>query len=303
MGKGVANALAGYGSGINEIIILCRNKSLGEATIKEIGTATSNKKLSYILCDLSRLNDVKKAIEEIQHKHTYLDAIFINAGIGYAAKHTETEDGLDPHFQVNYLSQFMLLLHLLDLLEKSTQGGRVIFNVIEHGKIYWDDLQLTNGWSYKKALLQSMLAKRLFIQKLHQLYAGPNMPALSFIGFEIPKTVWTNQLNIIPAPMKAMATMMKFFGQFITIEKCGEIMAPLFMESREESLKKSGKLITWKKGQFQELKDDPDTTNPATIDRLWETSLDLCADEQTSDLVNNKFHEESSNSHIPISYF
>ena len=62
-------------------------------------------------------------------------------------------------------------------------------------------------------------------------------PKVSFIGFEISKTVWSNQLNIIPVSMKIMATIMKFFGTFISIEKCGEIMAPLFTENNEESLK------------------------------------------------------------------
>ena len=50
--------------------------------------------------------------------------------------------------------------------------------------------------------------------------------------------------------MKAMATVMKFFGTFISIEECGKIMAPLFPENQEESLKRSGKFITWKKNSF-----------------------------------------------------
>lgn len=303
MGKGIAKALAGYGNLQNEIIILCRSKSLGETTVKELEATTSNKHISFVLCDLGKLRDVKRVIKELQQQHTYLDGIFINAGIGYAPSHMETEDGLDPHFQVNYLSQFMLTLNLLSLLEKSTQGGRVIFNVIEHGKIDWDDLQLKQGWTYKKALLQSMAAKRLLIQKLHQLYSGANKPKLSFVGFEIPKTVWTNQVNIIPAPMRFMATIMKYFGQFITIEKCGEVIAPLFMENKDESLKKSGKFITWKKGRFTELKDDPDTVNEAAADRLWEISLDLCADEKTIEIADSKSATAINKSQVPASYF
>ena len=54
--------------------------------------------------------------------------------------------------------------------------------------------------------------------------------------------------------MKTMAKIMKFFGTFISIEECGIIMSPLFTEKQEESLKKSGKLITWKKKKFTEMK-------------------------------------------------
>ena len=55
MGKGVAKVLAGIDNQIHEVIILCRSKELGEATIKEIETSTRNKKISIILCDLAKL--------------------------------------------------------------------------------------------------------------------------------------------------------------------------------------------------------------------------------------------------------
>ncbi|MGV8135776.1 MAG: SDR family NAD(P)-dependent oxidoreductase [Mangrovibacterium sp.] len=119
MGKGVAKVLADIDNQAHEIIILCRSKELGEAAVKELIDATSNKKISIILCDLTKLADVKRAIIEIHEKHEFLDGIFINAGLGYATKRIETEDGFDSHFQVNYLSQFMLILNLLDLLKKS----------------------------------------------------------------------------------------------------------------------------------------------------------------------------------------
>jgi len=154
---------------------------------------------------------------------------------------------MDSHFQVNYLSQFMLTLNLLNLLENSKNGGRVIFNVTRGGKIFWDDIQMKKNWSYENGIHQAIVAKRMLLVKLHDLYKSVKGSKVSFIGFEISKTVWSNQINIIPVSMKIMATMMKYFGTFISIEKCGMIMAPLFTENQEESLKKSGKFVTWKK--------------------------------------------------------
>jgi len=101
-----------------------------------------------------------------------------------------------------------------------------------------------------------MVAKRMFLVKLHDLYKNLKGKNVSFIGFEISKTVWSNQINIIPVSMKMMATMMKWFGTFISIEKCGMIMAPLFTEKQEESLKKSGKFVTWKNNEFIGIKED-----------------------------------------------
>jgi NAD(P)-dependent dehydrogenase (short-subunit alcohol dehydrogenase family) len=282
MGKGVAKVLAGIDNQKHEIILLGRSQQLGEATIRELESSTMNKKLSFVLCDLTRLSDVRNAISEIKSKHEYLDCIFINAGLGYAAKRVETEDGMDSHFQVNYLSQFMLTLNLLNLLENSQKGGRVIFNVTRGGKVNWDDIQMKNGWSFEPAIHQAMVAKRMFLVKLHDLYKGVNAPKVSFIGFEISKTVWSNQLNIIPVSMKIMATVMKFFGTFISIEECGKIMAPLFTESQEESLKKSGKFVTWKKNEFIEMKEEETVFDQKIQERLWNISLELCNDEPTS---------------------
>lgn len=281
MGKGVAKALASIDNQEHEVIILCRSRELGEATIREFEEDTNNTKVSIVLCDLTKLSDVKKAINEIRNKHAYLDGIFINAGIGYAAKRVETEDGMDSHFQVNYLSQFMLVLNLLSLLEKSEKGGRVIFNVTEKGKIFWDDMQMKDKWSYEDGIHQAMVAKRMFLLKLHRFYEKNHDVNVSFVGFQIHETVWTNQINLIPKYMKIMATIMKWLGKFITTERCGEIISPLFCENREESMEKSGKFISWRNNRFVDLREDEDVLDQELQDRLWDISLGLCGDERT----------------------
>jgi hypothetical protein len=286
MGKGVAKILAGIDNQIHEVILLCRSRELGEATIKEIESSTKNKKVSVVICDLSKLTDVRNAINEIQSKHKYIDGLFINAGLGYAAGRVETEDGMDSHFQVNYLSQFMLTLNLLNLLENSEHGGRVIFNVTRGGKIFWDDIQMKKNWGYEKGVHQAMAAKRMFFVRLHDLYKNIKGKKVSFIGFEISKTVWSNQLNIIPVSMKIMATIMKFLGTFISIEKCGMIMAPLFTESQEESLKKSGKFITWKNNEFTGMKEEETLFSEDMQEKLWKISLELCKDEKTTQIAD-----------------
>ena len=87
MGKGVAKVLAESDNQIHEVIILGRSKERCEDTIKELKDSTQNNNLSSVLCDLSKLGDVRKAIFEIHSKHNFLDGIFINAELvaqGYA---------------------------------------------------------------------------------------------------------------------------------------------------------------------------------------------------------------------------
>ncbi|MTI29596.1 SDR family NAD(P)-dependent oxidoreductase, partial [Xanthovirga aplysinae] len=283
MGKGVAKVLAGLEQ-VNEIILLCRSEELGLSTVKELQNLSENLKVSLLLCDLTKLEDVRKVIEEVKNQHNFLDGLFINAGMGYAPLRLQTQDGMDGHFQVNYLSQFMLTLNLLELLENSQKGGRVVFNVTEYGKIIWEDMQLTSKWGYVKAIYQAMAAKRMFFTQLHNLYSQIENRNVSFLGFRVHKTVWTNQINIIPLWMRLIALLSKFFGAFISIEECGQVMAPLFLEIQEESQKKSGKLITWKKNSFVEMKQKNTTLNQGQLDKLWAISLDLCKDEKTHEI-------------------
>jgi NAD(P)-dependent dehydrogenase (short-subunit alcohol dehydrogenase family) len=278
MGKGVAIALA---EGGHEVIILCRSEELGESTVRQLAEIAPGGTFSTVLCDLTRLDDVRRAVGEIRDRHDRLDGVFINAGIGYAPGRVETVDGMDAHFQVNYLSQFMLTLHLLDLLENSADGGRVVFNAADFGELFWDDLQMTKEWGYERGIGQAMVAKRMLYGRLHALYAARSGPTVSCYGFSVHKTVWTNQLNIIPFAMRAMAQLMKLFGQFISIEECGRVMAPLFTEERAASLKKSGKLMTWKAGTFVALDEDAVVLDPDSQARLWDLSLELCGDDET----------------------
>jgi NAD(P)-dependent dehydrogenase (short-subunit alcohol dehydrogenase family) len=279
MGKGLAKVLAARPE--VELIILGRSEEHGRQTCDELSRIGDGARVRFVRCDLTRLREVQAAIQEIRLRHRSLDAIFVNAGVGYAAQRVETEDGMLEHFQVNYLSQFMLTLNLLDLLETSAYGGRVVFNATQMGELDWDDLQLKNRWSFEAGIGLGMVAKHMFYLRLHQLYAAQSRVAVSCYGFSIPKTVWSNQVNIIPFPMKAMATLVKWFGGFLSIEQSGAIMAPLFLEGREASLAKSGRFLTWKNGAFIDAGKNPASFDPGEWERLWNVSLELCGDEQT----------------------
>jgi len=144
---------------------------------------------------------------------------------------------------------------------------------------------MIKSWGYEKGIHQAMVAKRMFLNKLNELHREQKDSKLSFVGFEISETVWSNQLNIISLFMKTVATLMKWMGQFISIERCGEIIAPLFTEKQQESLKKSGKIVTWKKGSFIEVKEKKNVLDKTLQDKLWEISIELCKDEKTSKIA------------------
>ena len=50
-------------------------------------------------------------------------------------------------------------------------------------------------------------------------------------------------------------------------------------------MKKSGKLITWKKKKFTEMKQDKVDLDREMQDKLWQIILDLCNDEKTTQIA------------------
>lgn len=282
IGKGAALALGPELETGSDLILLCRSAAASAAVLQLLRELAPQCKVSLLVCDLAQLAAVRNAIATIRSAHGHLDAVFINAGIGYAPQRNETEDNLDAHFQVNYLAQFMLTLNLLPLLEKSSVAGRVVFNATQYGQIFWHDMQLKKGWSYEKAIFQSMAAKRMLVHFLHHLYRKIPQSKLSFVSYQVRKTVWSNQLNIIPKPMKIMASLLKLFGGFISIEDSGRDMLPLFLESQEDSLKRSGDLITSKKNGFPKIKESTEVLDLIAQEKLWQASLELCKDAETT---------------------
>lgn len=278
MGKGVAKVLSrnlGNDESQNhKIIILARSEVLGRKTIEELQRENPSVTLSLVLCDLADMSAVRNAVAIIKEHYDSLDSIFINAGIGYASKRIETMDGMDSHFQVNYLAQMDLVLQLMDLLEQSPGGGRVIFNATSGGKVYWEDRQLINHWTYEKAIHQAMVAKRMLLLTLDEL-ANKKPTQVSFLGFSISKTVWTNQINIIPRSMRIMAKAMRLFGLFISEDRCGQIMAPLFLRNLNEMNVQSGGLYTDKKNGFKQLVEDPEVLKKENRTAMWDYSMEL----------------------------
>jgi hypothetical protein len=127
-------------------------------------------------------------------------------------------------------------------------------------------------WHYERAIHQAMTAKRMLLTEMHDSYKTKGKP-ISFVGFEISKIVWSNQINIIPPAMRLMAKIMRFFGLFITIDQCGEIMAPLFMEDFEESYKRSGELITWKKQRFMKIPETAEVLDGERRKKMYDYSV------------------------------
>ena len=124
------------------IVVAARNPSKAEALLNEIETSTGNTSSDYIVADLASLGQVRQLAETFRRRYSSLDVLLNNAGV-FLPTRTETEDGHETMFQVNYLSPFLLTNLLLDELRKSEQGRIVNLSssVYSIGKFDPDNLK------------------------------------------------------------------------------------------------------------------------------------------------------------------
>ena len=95
-----------------KVIFACRNKKKAEEKINEL-PENSKKNAIFVELDLSRFESVENFSKEIKSKYPKIDILINNAGIG-GAEFKKTEDGLIDTYQVNYLSNALLTLFLLE---------------------------------------------------------------------------------------------------------------------------------------------------------------------------------------------
>jgi len=103
------------------VIMVNRKEDQGQEAIKNIkAEAGEDAKIEWVPCDMGNLKEVKKVFTEIRGQRERLDLLILSAGIN-ANQYGETVDGIDRHFQVNWLGQFYVCNLLYPLLRKTSK--------------------------------------------------------------------------------------------------------------------------------------------------------------------------------------
>lgn len=161
-----------------DIVIACRNPAKAEAAVATLGK-TARGAVETVVLDLSDLSSVRKAVDEIRSRHDSLDALVNNAGIMQTPE-TRTVDGFELQLGTNHLGHFLLAGLLFDPVEKA-EGRIVIVSSIAHkfGRIDFDNLMMTRGYSPSTAYTQSKLANLMFAIELDRRTAARGLPVKS----------------------------------------------------------------------------------------------------------------------------
>ncbi|KAJ5780833.1 hypothetical protein N7457_005993 [Penicillium paradoxum] len=174
-----ADALAHGGAGT--IIYTGRSQPEVQPVIDHINRKHKNVKMIFVTADSSSLASFRDAAHAIKNLEVGIDA-FIGFPEVMAVPWELTEDGIESHFQRNYLCYFLLLNLLCDVMLPRSRVVLVTSSMrTEAPAPTWDDIGFSDGENYHclDGYAQSMLAIILFVKSLAKKYSGRSITAFS----------------------------------------------------------------------------------------------------------------------------
>jgi NAD(P)-dependent dehydrogenase (short-subunit alcohol dehydrogenase family) len=170
LGYETAAALADHGA---RVVLAVRNLDKGKDAAARITAKAPQAEVALQELDLTSLESVRGAAEQLRSSYDRIDLLINNAGVMWTPKST-TKDGFELQFGTNHLGHFAFTGLLLDRL-LPVAGSRVVtVSSMGHrirADIHFDDLQWERGYSRVGAYGQSKLANLLFTYELQRRLA------------------------------------------------------------------------------------------------------------------------------------
>ncbi|GAA5894322.1 hypothetical protein JCM6882_007630 [Rhodosporidiobolus microsporus] len=275
IGKAAALNFAKRGA---HLTIVGRNASKTQAVVEELRTASGNPHLAFLVCDLSRPAEVKRAGEEFLRTHDRLDVLVNNAGAMFKAPFL-TADGIEATFALNHLSYFQLTVTLLPLLRR-TPAARVVSTssaMQARGTLDLDSVATDLSRWGPNAYADSKLANVLFTKELQRRLDADGAVDVVANCFE-PGMVRTQFgamgssdqgffLNLVYCLAKPFA---------LTPEQGADSL--VWLATAPEAAQLKGEYVSKRKPARPQKK----ALDEGLAKRLWEMSEDLCTKATTA---------------------
>ncbi|HJT95579.1 MAG TPA: SDR family NAD(P)-dependent oxidoreductase, partial [Mycobacterium sp.] len=219
LGYDTAAVLAGKGA---HVVLAVRNLDKGNQAVDRIKKASPNAAVALQELDLTSLDSVRKAADELRAAYPRIDLLINNAGVMYVPKRETTKDGFEMQFGTNHLGHFALTGQLLDNM-LPVEGSRVVtVSSVGHrlmARIHFEDPHLERKYNRVEAYGQSKLANLLFTYELQRRLKAKGTPTVALAahpGFSdtelmrhlpgfIPDFLWRPFTQ--PADMGALPTL------------------------------------------------------------------------------------------------
>jgi NAD(P)-dependent dehydrogenase (short-subunit alcohol dehydrogenase family) len=211
LGYETARVLAARGA---HVVLAVRNVEKGQAAAAKISGISPRADIKVQPLDVSSLQSVRTAAEELKTAYPRIDLLINNAGVMYTPTKQPTKDGFEMQFGTNHLGPFALTGLLLDHL-LPVEGSRVVMVAsVAHkirAAIHFDDLQWERSYDRVAAYGQSKLANLLFAYELQRRLAAKKEPTIALAAH--PGFSNTELMRNLPG---AVQPIWKLFGPYVT---------------------------------------------------------------------------------------
>ena len=171
LGFETAQVLAARGA---SVVLAVRDIEKGKRAATRIAESAPGANVMVQRLDLTSLDSIRAAADELRAKHPRIDLLINNAGVMLTPKQA-TSDGFELQFGTNHLGHFALTGLLLEQM-LPVPGSRVVtVSSIVHAiraRINFDDLQGERSYSRVGAYGQSKLANLMFTYELQRRLSG-----------------------------------------------------------------------------------------------------------------------------------
>jgi NAD(P)-dependent dehydrogenase (short-subunit alcohol dehydrogenase family) len=176
LGKAAAIHLASKGA---LVIAAGRNPEKGAKLLEDYRHEhpKGRGRIELVECDLTSLDSVSMACEEIAESYDHLDMIINNAGI-MNFEFRESKNGIEETWQVNLLAPILITHLLLPMLEKALDPKLIYTTsglhqgVIDFEDPEWRKKKFSGYKCYRQSKLGVILMTRLLAQKLSEKEIG-----------------------------------------------------------------------------------------------------------------------------------
>jgi len=247
-----------------KVVMVGRDKGRTAKAVELVKSQTGNQSVSYLLADLSSLQQVRRLTQEFKEKHSKLDVLLNNAGAIFLWRKVSA-DGYEMTLALNHLNYFLLTDLLLDML-KSAPSARIV-NVASRahyrGHVNFDDLQSRHGYNGMRVYSMSKLMNVLFTYELARRLQGTNVTANCLHpGFVASNFAANNGWFVRIA--------MPFMSGRISVEDGAR--CSIYLTSSPEVEGMSGKYFNY---DLKETRSSDESYDLVIASRLWDVSEKL----------------------------
>jgi len=249
-----------------QVVMVGRDAQRTSQAVDLVKSQTGNQAISYLLADLSSLQEVRKLAQEFKNKYGKLDVLLNNAGAIFLRRKVSV-DGYEMTLALNHLNYFLLTNLLLDML-KAAPSARIV-NVASRahyrGHVNFDNLQSQHGYSGMRAYSMSKLMNVLFTYELARRLQGTKVTANCLHpGFVASHFAYNNGWFVRIA--------MNFMSGRISVEDGASCAIHLASASEVEGV--SGKYFNY---NLKEARSSEESYDQNIAKQLWEASEKLVA--------------------------